>query len=392
MTRPHLHVHHVDLFVSDQDRSLRFMVDQLGFTVLVDSQTDETGRFVAVSPPDGQTVIGLVSERPGVPVADLVGRASVVFVTDDLEATYEEWQARGVLFAHPPQRTTWGGLVTSFADPDGNTLALMSHDSVSRELEAQRREIAEREEAERQAVREIQIAKEFQTRLLPQAAPAFAGIDCAGLCLQARQVGGDYYDFLPLGADGLGLVIGDISGKGIAAALLMANLQATLRTQSTAAPDDPKRVLSLVNAHLFTNTTASAYATLFFGKYRSDGRLRYVNCGHPPALVVRADSSVEELSSTSTVLGLFGDWQCRMEATTIRPGDTLILYTDGVTECLDAVGNEFGTERLAGVVRRAAAGAGAQAVLDAIVEDLTSFAGEEQGDDVTLIVAKRPKR
>lgn len=392
MTRPHLHVHHVDLFVSDQDRSLRFMVDQLGFTVLVDSQTEESGRFVAVSPPDGQTVIGLVAERPGVLVADLVGRSSVVFVTDDVEATYDTWRARGVLFTHPPQRTTWGGLITSFTDPDGNHLALMSHDSWSRELEAQRRQVAEREEAERQALREIQIAKEFQSHLLPQTAPSFAGIDCAGLCLQARQVGGDYYDFLPLGADGLGLVIGDISGKGIAAALLMANLQATLRSQSTAAPDDPKRVLSLVNAHLFANTTASAYATLFFGKYRSDGRLRYVNCGHPPALVVRADSSVEELSSTSTVLGLFGDWHCRMEATTIRPGDTLILYTDGVTECLDAAGNEFGTERLAAVVSRAASDAGAQAVLDAIVQDLTNFSGDEQGDDVTLIVAKRPHR
>lgn len=389
MARPHLHVHHVDLFVSDQDRSLRFMVDQLGFTVVVDADTEESGRFIAVSPPDGQTLIGLVAERPGRPVADLIGRSSVVFITDDLETTYDEWRARGVCFTHPPRRTTWGGLVTGCADPDGNVLTLMSHDNISRELEAQRRQVAQHEEAKRQALREIQIAKEFQARLLPQAAPSFADIDCAGLCLQARQVGGDYYDFLTLGADGLGLVIGDISGKGIGAALLMANLQATLRSQSTAAPDDPKRVLKLVNAHLFGNTTASAYATLFFGKYRSDGRLRYVNCGHPPALVVRADSSIEELPSTSTVLGLFDEWECRMDATTIRPGDTLILYTDGVTECLDAAGREFGLERLASIVTRTPATARAQAILDAIVQELRTFTGDETGDDVTLIVAKR---
>jgi sigma-B regulation protein RsbU (phosphoserine phosphatase) len=148
-------------------------------------------------------------------------------------------------------------------------------------------------------------------------------------------------------------------------------------------------VLTLVNAHLFGNTTASAYATLFFGRYRSDGRLRYVNCGHPPALLVRADSRVEQLPSTSTVLGLFDAWECRMEATTIRPGDTLILYTDGVTECLDAAGREFGLDRLAGIVTRMPAATPAQAVLDAIVQELSTFTGGETGDDVTLIVAKR---
>lgn len=389
MSRPHLHVHHVDFFVSDQERSLRFMVDRLGFRVLIDQITENAGRFIAVAPPDGQTVIGLVADRRTRPVTDLIGRSSIVLVTDDVATIYREWLARGVVFAHPPRQMAWGGLVTTFADPDGNEISLISHDAISLELEAERRRVTDREEAERQAVREMQIAREFQARLLPQSPPSLPTLDCAGLCLQARQVGGDYYDFLPLGADGIGLVIGDISGKGIAAALLMANLQATLRGAAAAAPEDPKRVLGTVNAHLFTNTTSSAYATLFFGRYRpSDGRLRYVNCGHPPALLIRADGRVEELSATTMVLGLFDEWPCGMASTSLRPGDTLVLYTDGVTECLNGTGDEFGLDRVVDIARAGSAKT-AQAVLDDVVNALRAFGHGDQGDDVTLIVAKR---
>jgi serine phosphatase RsbU (regulator of sigma subunit)/uncharacterized glyoxalase superfamily protein PhnB len=389
MRRPHLHLHHVDFFVSDLERSLRFVVDGLGFRVLIDQHVDGMGRFVAVGPPDGQTVIVLVADRPGRSMHELIGRSSVVLVTDDVEMLYREWMARGVVFTSAPRDTAWGGLVTSLTDPDGNQIALMSHNAISTELEAERQRAADLQAAEQQALREMQIAREFQTRLLPQTPPASSALDYAGLCLQARQVGGDYYDFLSLGADSIGLVIGDISGKGIAAALLMANLQATLRGAVASAPEDPKRALGAVNTHLFTNTTASAYATLFFGRYRpADGRLRYVNCGHPPALLVRSDGSVDELSATTTVLGLFGEWQCGMGSTSLRPGDTLLLYTDGVTECLDASGDEFGPERLSEVARRGV-GRPAQAVLDDIVDALRAFGLPEQGDDMTLIVAKR---
>src|SRR6185369_17233592 len=134
------------------------------------------------------------------------------------------------------------------------------------------------------------------------------------VCIQARQVGGDYYDFLDLGRERFGLVIGDIAGKGIAAALMMANLQANLRSQCAIALDQPQRLLRSVNQLFYENTTDSAYATFFFSEYDDQSqRLRYANCGHLPALLLRSDNTLERLDSTGTVLGLFNEWDCSIE-------------------------------------------------------------------------------
>src|SRR4029077_7964395 len=151
-------------------------------------------------------------------------------------------------------------------------------------------------EAERRTAQELEIAKQFQARLFPQVLPHLRTLEYAGMCLQARQVGGDYYDFLDLGRDRLGLVIGDISGKVIAAALLMANLQANLRSQCAIALEQPQQVLKAVNQLFCQNTLDGAFATLFFAEYHiPTGRLRYVNCGHLPALILRIDDTVERL-------------------------------------------------------------------------------------------------
>ena len=150
----------------------------------------------------------------------------------------------------------------------------------------------------------MQIAKEVQARLFPQKRPAVESLDYAGLCLQARQVGGDYYDFLDLGPQRLGLVIGDVVGKGIAAALLMANLQANLRSQCAIALDRPQDVLRAVNRLFCENTPDGGFATLFFAEYdEATRRLRYVNCGHLCALLLRGDDEVDRLDATATVLG-----------------------------------------------------------------------------------------
>ena len=364
------------------------MTEQLGFALVIDEATDHA-RILAVAPPDGNTLVALVTPGPGSPQQDLVGRSSLVLITDDIQALYDTWRARGVAFTHPPLATNWGGVITALTDPDGNTVALMSHDDMTRELLAQRRAAVEREERERRAVHEMDIAREVQARLLPQEAPPSRTLDWAGRCLQARQVGGDYYDFLPLGPGRTALVVGDISGKGIAAALLMANLQASLRGQAALAADEPLRALPQVNRHVFENSPPSAYATLFFAEYREeDGRLRYASCGHPPALLLRASGGVEELHATTTVLGLFADWECAAAETRIEAGDTLVLYSDGVTECSDAAGVEFGPARLADLVRRDR-GLGAAGLIDSIVAELRRFGGAEQGDDITLIVARR---
>src|SRR5208282_581015 len=164
------------------------------------------------------------------------------------------------------------------------------------------------------AARELEIAKQVQARLFPQIKPEFKTVEYAGICLQARQVGGDYFDFLNLGQQRLGLIIGDVSGKGIAAALLMANLQASLRSQSAMAFDQPEALLRSVNRLFYDNSTDNAYASLLFADYDdATRRLRYANCGHLAGLLLRRDGDVEQLESNSPLLGLFKEWDCSMQ-------------------------------------------------------------------------------
>jgi serine phosphatase RsbU (regulator of sigma subunit) len=218
--------------------------------------------------------------------------------------------------------------------------------------------------------------------------PPLRTLDYAGTCIQARQVGGDYYDFLDLGRERLGLVIGDIAGKGIAAALLMANLQANLRSQSAIASDQPLRLLRSMNQLFYENTNDSDYASLFFAEYDDHmGRLRYANCGHLSALLLRSDDNVEWLRSTCTVLGLFREWDCSMAECQISPGDTLALYTDGITESFNAAGEEFGEQRLIEALQQHREHT-AQNLLVSVINDVRQFSSDEQHDDITLIVAK----
>jgi serine phosphatase RsbU (regulator of sigma subunit) len=258
---------------------------------------------------------------------------------------------------------------------------LVGFDEVSREIEAQRNAISEKLESERRAAQELEIAKQVQARLFPQTLPPVRTLDYAGICIQARQVGGDYYDFLNLGDERLGLVIGDIAGKGIAAALLMANLQANLRSQCLTSPDQPLRVLKSVN-QLFS------YATLFFAEYDAKmQRLRYVNCGHLSALLLRQDDTLERLDSTCAVLGLFKEWDYSTGERPFSSGDTVALYTDGITEALNDAGNDFGTHSLIESLRRHREQP-ASVLVASIVDDVKKFSSHEQSDDITLIVAK----
>jgi serine phosphatase RsbU (regulator of sigma subunit)/predicted enzyme related to lactoylglutathione lyase len=389
---PYLRIFFSTVFVRDQDRSLRFYLDQLGFSLVVDNRFEGGGRWVAVAPPDGSAILALVTPEVGSEEYDLIGQVrQIVFITEDIDALYEEWRKRGVRFLHPPQTPIWGGMFTTFKDPDGNSFVLVGSDEMSREIEAQRRVASEKLESERRAAQEMEIAKQVQARLFPQTLPPLRTLDYAGMCIQARQVGGDYYDFLNLGQERLGLVIGDISGKGIAAALMMANLQANLRSQCAIAVDQPQRLLRSVNQLFYENTTDSAYATLFFAEYDDrENRLRYVNCGHLSALLLRSDDSLERLASTCTVLGLFDKWDCSMGESRLLPGDTLALYTDGVTESFNDAGEEFGEERLVEALRRRRESS-SQDSLAAIVDEVRQFSPREQGDDITLIVAKRKR-
>ena len=412
--QPHLSIQCVNIFVRNHDRSIRFFVDQLGFHLAYDAKLQSGERLVAVSPPDGSTVLALVVPKPNTPEYKLIGRSTnVVLITEDVLAKFQEWSKRGVRFHSTPrlkrlkydsetrstkspadspilgmEPTVWGSVVARFRDIDGNSFYLVSFDEVTHALEAQRRAAAAKLELERRAVQELEIANEVQCRLFPQLRPPIHALDYCGRCFPARAVGGDYYDFLDLGPDRFGLIIADVSGKGIAAALLMANLQANLRSQCAISLDHPQRLLQSVNQLFSQNTPDGAFATLFLADYHvPTGRLRYINCGHPPALILRRDDSIDRLDATATVLGIFKKWDCELGERSIHPGDTLVLYTDGITEAFNEARDEFGEARLIDSLRRHSY-LSSQSLLENIVADVRQFAPREQHDDLTLIIAK----
>jgi len=260
-------------------------------------------------------------------------------------------------------------------------------------------EMAERLEAERRIAQEMEFAKQVQARLFPRKLPAMKCLEYTGICLQARQVGGDYYDFLELRPGRLALILADIAGKGMPGALLMANLQANLRGQYAMALDNLPRLLASVNRLFYESTDNASYATVFFADYDDHSRkLRYANCGHLPALLLRASENagsplaelprVEWLHSTSTVMGMFEDWRAEIAEVELSPGDTLLLYTDGVTEASNANGEEFGQYRLLETVTKHS-NLPVGLLLQALVEEIQQFsAGREQQDDITAVIAR----
>ena len=415
-----LSIHAVRIFVRDLDRSLRFYVEQLGFNLVIDTLLQSGERWVAVSPPDGTTILALVTPKPSTPEHKLVGRSTqVVLCTSDVAAKFQQWSKNGVRFIGTPrlrrikyeparaeasavpqsaqpgrkllgeEAPIWGSVSVRFRDVDGNTFSLVSFDELTHAIECQRRAAAEKIEAERRLDQEFAIATQVQSRLFPQSLPQLKSLEYAGACIPARAVGGDYYDFLSLSPDRLGFVIADVAGKGIAAALLMANLQANLRSQFALALEQPQRLLQKVNRLFCDNTPDGAFATLFFADYDdSSGFLRYINCGHLCALLLRRDDSVDRLEPTSTVLGLFKTWECALGESHLHPGDLLALYTDGVTESMDLAEEEFGEARLIDSLRRHRHHP-PQSLLTSIVADVRAFTPHEQHDDITLIIAKR---
>ena len=258
--------------------------------------------------------------------------------------------------------------------------------------------MAERMEADRRVAREMEIAREVQARLFPRKLPVMKTLEYTGGCIPARAVGGDYYDFLELRAGRLALVLADIAGKGVSGALLMANLQANLRSQCAMGVDDLRRVLASVNHSFCENTGDASYATLFFADYDDTSRrLRYANCGHLPPLLLSANGSsegqvsgarkVEWLGATCTVVGLFEEWRCEIAEVGLAPGDTLVLYTDGITEARSADGEEFGESRLLDTLQRNCH-LPVGSLLQAVVGAVEQFRRGEQLDDITLVIAR----
>ena len=237
--------------------------------------------------------------------------------------------------------------------------------------------------------REVEIAREVQLRLFPQRVPEVPGIELAGYCRTALGVGGDYYDFLVLPDGSLLVAIGDVSGKGIGAALVMASLQASLRGQTYRASGELARLMETVNGLVHDATPENRYATLFVARYEpGERRLVYVNGGHNAPMLLRADGTVERLKATGMVVGLMDGARFAEAHTVLRPGDLLCGFSDGISEAMTVDEEEFGEPRLLETLRRLD-GVSPRAAIERIFSAVDAFTAEApQHDDMTLVVAR----
>ena len=273
-----------------------------------------------------------------------------------------------------------------FSRDDLNLLTVMANVAAMRIEHAR---LAEVEAAEKQMVGELAQAAEIQRQRLPGSAPLVAGLDLAGHNVPSRAVGGDYYDFLPLPGGRVAILVADVAGKGMPAALMMMDLQARLRIM-TFDPDDAAGLVDRLNRSLVGTCPSNRFITMFLSVLDpGTGKFTYCNAGHNPPLLLRADGSVEELSEGGPVLGLplrmpYGQGQREL-----RAGDLVALFSDGVTEAENAAGEEFGTGRLGAVLIRHREEP-AQAIIDAVNRAVEEWrAGAPAADDVTLVVVRR---
>jgi phosphoserine phosphatase RsbU/P len=247
-------------------------------------------------------------------------------------------------------------------------------------------EIAQRERVNR----ELEIAREVQERLFPQVLPAVLGLDYCARCQPAREVGGDYYDFFELPGKKLGIAIGDVSGKGIGAALMMAGLQASLRAQASIAGHNLAELMSRVNRLLYEVSSENRYATFFYAQYDPCNRhLIYVNAGHNPPLVLRKSDSewrVMRLDVGGAVVGLLRQPLYTQGAITLEFGDLVVAFTDGVSEAMNVQDEEWGEENLIAVAKTCAGLPAAESVHRIMAAAHAFTAGAPQHDDMTLVL------
>jgi PAS domain S-box-containing protein len=258
------------------------------------------------------------------------------------------------------------------------------------------RDITERREMEERLARsnaELEIAREIQQSFLPDVLPQLTSYDIAGRSVMAKEVGGDFFDAIPfevmaLDEGSLGVLIADVAGKGVPAALFMALSRVVVRVHARL-HSDPAKVVENANDVIAADATAGMFVTLFYGLLsEKNGTLTYANAGHNPPIVLRADGTVETLTATGIALGAVAGREYASRTVAIGTGDVVILYTDGVTEAIDALFGMFGEERLLDIVRENSAAAAGE-IIEAILAAVDAFcAGEAQFDDITLMVIK----
>jgi serine phosphatase RsbU (regulator of sigma subunit) len=289
-------------------------------------------------------------------------------------------ELKGVLTAY--NKKGEGG----FTDGDQRILAIIAMQS-AQVIENAR--LYEQQQAYIRMQEEVRLASTIQRDLLPKTAPQIPGYDIAGRSIPAQMVGGDYFDFIAMDADHLAVCLGDVSGKGLPASLLMANLQATLRGQSLHEIPVNERV-TRSNELLYRSTDPEKFATLFYGVLdQQHHTLTYSNAGHENPFLFKAGGEVVRLTVGGTVLGVIDHFPFQEGVARIDPGDLLVVFSDGITEAFNIADEQFGEARLEDILKDGVDDA-ADRLIERIVEAVNTFAGQApQADDLTLVVMKR---
>jgi phosphoserine phosphatase RsbU/P len=238
-------------------------------------------------------------------------------------------------------------------------------------------------------LQDLELAAQVQRMFLPAAAPAIAGLEIAGMMQPSKGVGGDLYDYIPINANAIQIVIGDVAGKGVSAALLMSATAAAMRLEANLDRNMLKQVERL-NTEIGAVSDPESYVTLLVAEIDTHKRrIRYVNCGHNPALLFQAKTcTLKRLDSSCPPIGLNPEESCELASADLTSGDVLVFYTDGVTEAENVLAEEFGMERLSAVVQRGSS-LSAEALMDDIFRSAANFSKEVGfSDDVTILVVK----
>lgn len=273
-----------------------------------------------------------------------------------------------------------------FSEEDQRLLAIIAGQSAQVVENAR---LIEEEQNLRRMEEEVRLAAKIQLDLLPQAGPAIPGYDIAGKSIPARVVGGDYFDFIPIDSARFALCLGDVSGKGLPASLLMANVQATLRGQ-TLLGASPSQCIQRSNKLLFESTSSEKFVTLFYGILDTERHtLHFCNAGHDNPFIFSRTGEVRRLKSGGIVLSIMEDFPYEDEMVEIASGDVLVIYSDGICEAVNPSDDQFGEERLASVVREHITKPAPDLVEHIIAAVKSHAATAPQMDDMTLVVVKR---
>jgi phosphoserine phosphatase RsbU/P len=243
--------------------------------------------------------------------------------------------------------------------------------------------------------RDVQLAAEVQRRLFPDQFPESTAGTLTAASLPARSVGGDYYDFFDLGEGRIGIALADVAGKGVAAALIMSVVQASLRIIASEDGVSLASATAKLNRFLYRSTRSSSYATFFYAQLDARSRqLRYVNAGHNPPYLLRVGGpgetgTIDELSTGGTIIGMFPQMSYEEAVVDLQPGDVLLIFTDGVPEALSPAEEEFGEDRLRDLLQRVAHFSSVDEMAAHISQELRNWIDDaEQYDDLTFILVK----